>query len=246
MPVTVQIAPDRPQIKAKGRSVQVYVSTFNAEMGSVRGELNSYCVSNPRFTMTTKTLLTPLLFIVLAFTGPAQAGAPTEDLRNAIDKVVSALGNSSLDDAAKRKEIHDAVYARFDFWAMSQSVLATNWKKATKEQKLHFKDLFGQLLEKTYYTAVAAYDNQTVEYGKETIKGKRATVDTFIVSASQKIPVNYRMRLKKDGWYVYDVKVEGVSLVSNYRSTFKSIFANEGMEGVLASMEKKLGKGGTG
>jgi phospholipid transport system substrate-binding protein len=196
--------------------------------------------------MTTKTLLTPLLFIALAFAVPAQASTPTGDLKTATDEVVAALKSSSLDAAAKRKQIHDAVYARFDFWAMSQSVLATNWKKATKEQKLRFKDLFGQLLEKTYYSAVAAYDNQTIEFGKEVIKGKRATVDTFIVSESQKIPVNYRMRLKKGRWYVYDVKVEGVSLVSNYRSTFKSIFANEGMEGVLASMEKKLREGGEG
>jgi len=123
---------------------------------------------------------------------------------------------------------------------MSQRTLATNWKKASTEQKKEFIGLFSKLIENTYIGRVEAYTDEKVDYPGEKVKGKKAVVETLILTASADIPVNYKVYLKNDKWWVYDVVIEGISLISNYRSSYQEIVKKDGFEGLIAKMKAKI------
>jgi len=192
----------------------------------------------------TRLALLPLLLLTV-LAAPAQAAStPTTDLKTAVDAVLVVLADKGMSEADKRSKIGAIVDARFDYHAMSQRVLSSNnWRKASKPEQDEFSELFGQLLKNTYFKAISAYTDQTVDFTGERIKGKkhnRASVNTEIVSADKRIPVEYAMRLKRDGWYVYDIKVEGISLVKSHQSTFLNVFKNEGMSGAIATLKEKV------
>ena len=168
------------------------------------------------------------------------APTPKEQVKMTVNAVLELLKDKSLDRQTKRSKIRDVINERFDYRAMSQRTLATQWKKASDEEKERFVDLFSKLLEWTYVGRIEAYTNETVEFDKEIIKDHRAQVNTFIVTASADIPVNYRLLKKDNDWYVYDVIIEEVSLIRNYRSSYRSIVKNEGISGLLSKMEQKI------
>jgi phospholipid transport system substrate-binding protein len=133
------------------------------------------------------------------------------------------------------------INGRFDFRAMSQRTLATNWKKASKEQQQEFVQLFAQLIENTYIGRVEAYTDEKVDFPGEKVKGKKAVVETLILTATADIPINYKVYQKKNGeWWVYDVIIEGISLISNYRSSYQEIVKKEGFDGLIAKMKNKI------
>ena len=173
-------------------------------------------VLHQKLSTLTKALL---LLCLPAFV--AAASGPTEVVKKGIDSVLSVLNNPALDRTqrriALRNEIKHAVKTRFEFQAISRSVLSTNWKKAKGYEQDRFVDFFTQTLENTYFNAIESYSGEEIEYLGETIKGERAIVDTAIVSETKRIPVSYKMKLTDDEWYVYDVIIENVSLVSSYR-----------------------------
>ena len=184
-------------------------------------------------------LLAALLFIMPAF---SFAGEPTETLRGTIDQVLAILGEQDIDNDSKREKIREVISVRFDYRAMSQRTLAQNWRKATDEQKSRFTELYARLMQDTYLVLVEEYNNQTVEYGDENIKKKKyAQVKTNILDQGRKIPVDYKLRLKKDGeWYVYDVVIEGVSMINNYRNSYQQIVKTDGMDGLIVKIEDKI------
>jgi phospholipid transport system substrate-binding protein len=192
--------------------------------------------------MMVKNLFLSIMFISLwTLVFPAVAApTPTEQIKTTVNAVLELLRDKSLDREMRRSKIRDVINARFDYRAMSQRTLATQWKKASDEEKGRFVDLFSKLLEWTYVGRIEAYTNETVEFDKEIIKGHRAQVNTFIVTASADIPVNYRLLKKDNDWYVYDVIIEEVSLIRNYRSSYRSIVKNEGISGLLSKMEQKI------
>lgn len=188
--------------------------------------------------------LAAVLAVLAVTTHPVAAATPQQDLKSAIDPILGILADQGMNEATKREKIGTIVDGRFDYRAMSQRVLTVgNWKKADSKQKARFADLFGDLLKQTYFKAISAYSDQTVDFTSERIKGKNhnlAVVKTNIVSPDKRIPVEYSMRLRKDGWFIYDVKVEGVSLVRSHQSTFRNVFKNEGMAGAIKTLEEKV------
>lgn len=167
---------------------------------------------------------------------------PTDQLKSTIDPVLEVLANQSLDSDAKREKIRAIIGERFDFWAMSQRTLGKNWRGATDEQKKRFTKAFRRLLEDTYLVMVEQYTDQKVNYVNEKVKKKKyAQVDTVIVGKdSPNIPVNYKLRIKKDNqWWVYDVVIEGVSMISNYRTSYQEVIKNEGMDQLINKIEEK-------
>ena len=118
--------------------------------------------------------------------------------------------------------------------------LATNWKKATDAEKEEFTGLFKQLIQNSYVGKLEAYTNETVDYPGEKVQGRKAVVETMIKTASADIPVNYRLYSKDGYWLVYDVIIEGVSLISNYRSSYQTIVKDEGFDGLMAKMKEKI------
>jgi phospholipid transport system substrate-binding protein len=179
--------------------------------------------------------------LTLAFaTASLAENSPTDEIRASVDAIIAILKNEQLDQAGKRAEIKAVVNKRFDFRAMSQRTLATNWKKTTDEEKNRFVDLFSQLIENSYVGKLDSYTNEKVNYTGEKVDGRKAVVETVIITTTADVPVDYRVYQKDDQWLVYDVTIEGVSLISNYRSSYQTIMKSEGFEGLLAKMQEKI------
>ena len=191
--------------------------------------------------MLKRLLLILMTGFTLAFATASYAGSsPTDDIRASVDAIIGILNNGELDKAGKRAEVKAVVNKRFDFRAMSQRTLATNWKKVTEEEKNRFVDLFSQLIENSYVGKLDSYTNEKVDYTGEKVDGRRAVVETIIITTTADVPVDYRVYLKDDQWLGYDVIIEGVSLISNYRSSYQEIMKNEGFEGLIAKMQEKI------
>jgi len=190
-----------------------------------------------------KNLVIALIFgtAVAVSAGHASAeSSPTTAVQDSVDAILVVLRDKTLDRSTSREKIRSTINERFDFRAMSQRTLATNWKKATTQEQQQFIDLFSQLIENTYIGKIEAYTDEKVEYPGEKVKGNKAIVETRIITASADIPVDYKLYLKDDYWWVYDVIIEGVSLISNYRSTYQEIVKQEGFAGLLVKMQEKI------
>ena len=168
-------------------------------------------------------------------------GSAIDAVRTSVDGILDILKKGdTMDKAARRSAMEAIIDERFDFRAMSQRTLATNWKKASDAEKQEFTDLFKQLIQSSYVGKLEAYTNETVEYVAEKAKGRKALVETMIKTASADIPLNYKMYSKDGNWLVYDVIIEGVSLISNYRSSYQTIVKQEGFDGLMAKMKAKI------
>ena len=183
-------------------------------------------------------------FILFAlFTSATMMAAslgPAEQVKTTVDAVLDTLKSHSLNTQEKRDQLRKLIKFQFDFRAMSQGVLATHWKKVSAEEKERFIDLFSQLLEWTYIGRLEAYTDEKVEYINEKITGKRAVLETMIVTANADIPIIYKLIKRGDRWLVYNVLIEKVNLVRNYRDSYRSIVKKEGISGLLAKMEQKV------
>ncbi len=187
------------------------------------------------------------LLVLLGLSSAVQAASsPMELVKKGVDDVLSVLNDKTLDPAQRRialdKEIRRVVKERFEFQTMSKSVMSTNWKKATGYEQDRFVDFFTETLVNTYFSAIESYSGEEIKYLGEKVKGDRAVVDTVIVAKSGDIPVSYKMKLTNDEWYVYDVIIENVSLVSNYRNVYAAIVKSSGINGLLDKMERGLKK----
>ncbi|MEN8131199.1 MAG: ABC transporter substrate-binding protein, partial [Pseudomonadota bacterium] len=180
-----------------------------------------------------------ILLLVLTATAKAAQG-PKEQVETTVSAVLGVLKDGSMERETRRDKIRALIQARFDFRTMSQRTLATYWKKATVQEQDRFVELFSRLLEWTYIGRIEAYSNETVKYTGERIKKDRALVDTFIVTASTDIPIDYKLLKNGNQWLVYDVIIEQVSLVRNYRGTYRSIVKRHGIGGLLEKMEQKI------
>lgn len=191
--------------------------------------------------MLKQLLLTLMTGLTLTFTVMSHAGStPTDDVRTSVEAIMKILKNEQLDKEAKRTQMSTVINKRFDFRAMSQRTLATNWKKTTDDEKQQFVGLFSQLIENSYVGKIESYTNEKVDYPGEKVKGRKAVVETLIITSSADIPVNYKVYQKGDQWLVYDVIIEGVSLISNYRSSYQEIVKKEGFDGLLTKMQEKI------
>jgi phospholipid transport system substrate-binding protein len=185
----------------------------------------------------------PFFFCLLfASSLPAAATSPSDRVKQTVDQVLEVLQNPELDATQRRDRVREIARQRFDYESMSQVILAASWRKATPPQRQQFITLFRELLEQTYYSAMDSYDNQSVRMGRERLKGKIAEVNTFVSSSNKELPVSYKLRLRNDDWYAYDVTVDGVSLVSNYRTSFRNLVKEKGMEGLLSELAEKVAK----
>lgn len=189
--------------------------------------------------------LLALLLLSLTFTLslPVVASAtpsPSERVKETVDSILEILKDPNLGKDERMSMVKTIVRSRFDYESMSQVILATNWRQATAEQREQFITLFRELLEQTYFSAMDSYNNQTVRMGRERLKGKLADVQTFIVASNKELPVSYKLRNRNDNWYAYDVAVDGVSLVSNYRTSFRNLVKTKGMDGLLAELAQKV------
>lgn len=177
----------------------------------------------------------------------ADAGEPTDQVRETVDAVVKILNDKELKKPEKQKErrasIRQTIIKRFDFEEMAKRSLAAHWKDRTPAEQKEFVALYSDLLENTYIRKIERYENEKVVYHDERSDGDYAAVKTKIVDKNGlSIPVEYRIFRKKDKWEVYDIVIEGVSLVNNYRTQFTQIIRSGSYSDLVKRLREKANK----
>jgi phospholipid transport system substrate-binding protein len=176
---------------------------------------------------------------------PVYAGAPLDTVQANVNKVLDVLRDPKLKgEAAKgiKKEKLEVIYEQmFDEVELSMRTLGGNWAKLNPAQQKEFVQLYRQILEKAYIDKILSYTDEKIVFSKENMtSNNQAEVQTKVITSSKEIPIFYRMILKGATWKVYDVVVENVSLVQNYRSQFNSILAKNTPDQLLEILRKKV------
>jgi len=188
-----------------------------------------------------------IILTLFIFAIPVYAGAPLDTVKVNVNNVLDVLRNPKL-KAESAKEIKKdklrIIYkTMFDENEFSRRTLSRNWSKLNPAEQAEFVKLFEQVLEKSYADKILDYTNEKVEFTKDEMKSDtQAEVQTKIITASKEIPIFYRMILKDGKWKVYDVVVENVSLVQNYRTQFNDILSKNTPEQLLETLRKKVSK----
>lgn len=188
-------------------------------------------------------LLTVLM--ILLFTLPAYAGVPMNTVQANVNKVLDVLRDPKLKGESakeiKKKKLRAIYEQMFNDVELGKRTLARNWNSLTVPQRQEFVILFRQVLEKAYIDRILAYTNEKIVYERESmVSGTQAEIQTKIVTSSKEIPITYKVILKDGSWKVYDVIVENVSLVLNYRTQFSDILAKNKPEQLLEILRKKV------
>ena len=176
---------------------------------------------------------------------PAVAGAPLDQLRLQVDRVLKVLEDPELKKEARAKDRRVAVRKIandiFDFTETAKRSLGRHWLARTPAEQSEFVQLFSDLLERSYLSKIELYGGEKIQYVSDTIEGgDQAKVQTKIVTrGTSEIPIEYRMHKKGDRWLVYDVIIESVSLVANYRTQFNKIIQTSSFQELVKKMKTK-------
>ena len=187
-------------------------------------------------------LLAWLMVPLLAF-----AGVPLDTVKANVNSVLEILRDPKLKGEAgkkvKEQKIQAAAEKLFDFVELSKRTLGLNWNNFTPEQRKEFVHLFETILKDAYIEKITSYDNEPVNFTKEApLSETTVEVSSVVVlKGGQQVPINYRVIKKENDWKVYDVVIEGVSLINNYRTQFREILGNNPPEKLLETLRKKTG-----
>jgi phospholipid transport system substrate-binding protein len=186
------------------------------------------------------TIILCLFFPALVF-----AGVPLETLKGQVERVLDILRDPVLKAESAKKVKKDKIRAisqkMFDFAELSKRTLARNWSRLSPEQQKEFIKLYQSLLEDAYANKIMAYTGEKIVFNAEVpLTEKTVEVHSTVLRKTGEIPIYYRMILKGGVWRVYDIVIEGVSLINNYRSQFREILANMPPESLLDTLRKKI------
>ncbi len=184
-------------------------------------------------------------FSLLPFT--LFAGMPLTNIEGHVNSVLNILRDPALKGEGAKKtkkgKIRDISEKMFDFAELSKRTLGPNWKTFTTDQQREFTVLYKDILEDAYMDRIITYKDEKVVFHKEImLSDNTAEVQSNIITKVAETPINYRLILKGGEWKVYDVVIEGVSLIKNYRTQFREILANKTPEELLKVLRKKVGR----
>lgn len=184
------------------------------------------------------------LIVSLALCSPAGAvDSPMAQLKPTLKSLTDLLADESLKGDVhrdvRRAKIMAAIQVGFDFQEMSKRILGKTWNEITPAEQERFTREMIKLLENIYVGKLESYSGQQIDFLEERVKDRRAQVSTTIDNDGVKVPVHYILNLTDSRWMVYDINIEGVSLVSNYREQFKSILRKEKFAGLIKAIEEK-------
>lgn len=185
-----------------------------------------------------------LLAILLLLPLQVYADGAKATVKAQIDKMLTRMKEPAFKAQtrdAKLADIRNVINEVFDYQELSKRTLGRDWKKFTPEQQTEFIDLFSRVLENVYADRILAYTNEQIDFGKETeLKKGRVEVESYIITTdNKKVPLFYRMTQKGDQWRVYDVVIEGVSMIKNYRGQFRDILSKKKPEDLLQTLREK-------
>ena len=184
-----------------------------------------------------------LLFCLFSLTSKGFAGTEiTSELKKTIDKVITIVSDPKMkkNPSLRREKLRDTIGVRFNYRQMVMRSLAKNYRERSEKEREEFTALFKKLLENSYASKIENYQDETIKYVKEQVKGKYALVNTEIIRKDGTINVDYRL-INEDGkWTVYDFVIEEVSLIRNYRSQFSKIIKTESYAALVSKLSKKI------
>lgn len=193
-----------------------------------------------------RRLAVSLFIVALALLAgrAAQAGPPTDQLKGGIDRVLAILQDPALKPPGKaeerRQKIRTIANEVFDWTETGKRALARHWQGRSPQEREEFSKLFADLLERSYVGKIEAYSGEKILYGEETLDGDQATVRTKLLTKNgNQIPIDYQMHKVDERWRIYDVKIENVGLVSNYRSQFNRIVQQSGYPDLVQRLKTK-------
>jgi phospholipid transport system substrate-binding protein len=170
----------------------------------------------------------------------ARAGAPTEQIQSGVEKVIAILKDPKLQAEAKRKQLREVIYPKFDFTEMARRSLGSHWQRRSPQEQQEFVRLFTDLMENSYMSNLEGYRGEKVIIGNEKQDKEYAEVDTKIVTKKgEEVAVNYKLRQTSNEWKIYDVVIENISLVNNYRSQFNRVIAQSSYDELFRKMKDK-------
>jgi phospholipid transport system substrate-binding protein len=182
--------------------------------------------------------------LVLVVGRAGHAGVPTDQLKTTIDRILTVVQDPALRQPTKveerRKTIRAIANEVFDWQETGKRALARHWQGRTPQEREEFSALFADLLERSYVGKIESYSGEKIVYLDESVEGDLATVRSKLVTKSgTQIPIDYRMQKAGDRWRVYDVLIENVSLVGNYRSQFNRIIQQSGYADLVQRLKTK-------
>jgi len=179
--------------------------------------------------------------------GAVEPGSATEAVKSTIEEVFAILSDENLKKPERAEErrtlLEEVIGKRFDYAEMGKRALGRHWKKLTEKQQVEFVALFQRFLSNSYSGNVDGYAGEQVKYLKERRKGDFAEVQTKVISKKLRIPLDYRLLKKSNEWRVYDVVIDGVSLVKNFRGQFSRIIKSSSYQGLIQKLRAKTGQG---
>jgi phospholipid transport system substrate-binding protein len=190
-------------------------------------------------------ILTLLLFLATSLSAlSVTAGVATDQIRATVDKALLVLKDPSLKPPAKTKDRRDqlkqVLFTRFDFTEMAKRALGANWRRRTPHEQEEFVRLFSDLLERAYAETIESYTDEKILYVGERLDGSYADVNSKIVTRKgEEFSINYRAHLIGSEWRVYDVVVENISMVNNFRSQFNRVISSSSYEELVRRLKDK-------
>ena len=171
-----------------------------------------------------------------------EAGAPTDQLKSSVEQIVKVLEDPGLKAESRVKDRRAAIRKEaevvFDFTETAKRALGRHWQGLSEKDRQEFTGLFTDLIERAYISKIERYSGERIAYAGEAIDGGLATVRTrFVTKQGTEVPVDYRMQQRGDRWFVYDVSVEGVSLINNYRTQFDKIIQTSSYAELVRKMK---------
>jgi phospholipid transport system substrate-binding protein len=195
--------------------------------------------------MKMKLLVLPIILVSILLAAPAVVRASvTDEVKKTVDEIVTIVSNKELkkpqNEAKRRQALKAAIGSIFDYEEMAKRSLATHWNERSPSERKEFVNLFTTLLENSYAGKIESYNQEKIIYLKESVEGEYAEVKSKVVTLKRdEYSLDYRLMDKGGKWTVYDVVIEGVSLVSNYRSQFNKIINSQGYGELLKKMSAK-------
>jgi len=190
-------------------------------------------------------IATCLFLLAIALSpGHAAAGLPTDQIKSTVDKALVVLKDPRLRPASKTKErreqLKQVLFVRFDFNEMAKRALGANWRRRTPKEQDEFVRLFSDLLERAYADTIESYTDERIVYVGERLDGGYADVNSKILTnKGEEFSLNYKAHFVGGEWRVYDVVVENISMVNNYRSQFNRVISNASYEELVRRLRDK-------
>ena len=188
---------------------------------------------------------TPDMALLLLYPFNVFADSPTVEIKSAVDQVIQILRNPQLQGEGskqeRRKKLREAIFVRFDFQEMAQRSLGAHWQRRTPEEQKEFIRVFSDLLEQTYVDRIESYTNEKFIYMNERLDGRYAEVGSKMRTAKgEEFTINYKLHRVGEDWRVYDLVIENVSLMNNYRSQFNRIITSSSYDDLVMRIKRKL------